>query len=94
MEILLTPEEWTLQQYPETDNNDTLKISDYIITAETDEEILLLHSITWSIYALTKEEYKNMLTNETLIKNKVVISDALNEADIANKVYLSRMTKP
>lgn len=94
MEILLTPEEWTLHQYPETDNNDTLKISDYIITAETDEEILLLHSITWSIYALTKDEYKNILTNETLIENKVVISDTLNEADIANKVYLGRMTKP
>lgn len=93
MEILLKPEEWVLDLYP-LNNKDKYKLSQYIIQTEYENEILILHTITWSIYALTKEEYKNILYNNTLIKNKLVIPIDLNESYIANEVYKNRMTKP
>lgn len=95
MEILLTPEKWTLDMYPELIENPTeKKISNYVITAQTENEFLLLHTITWSIYSLTFNEYENILNNETLLSNRVIIPSNLNEDDIAQKVYLKRVTKP
>lgn len=95
MEILLNPEEWVTLQYPEnSETTKNYKLSHYIIKTKHDDEILILHTITWSIYALSQTEYDNILTNETLIQNKVVVPSDLDELEIAHKVYLMRMTKP
>lgn len=95
MNILLTPEKWTLDLYPEiTEKNVDKKLSNYVVTAQTYSEIVLLHTITWAIYSFEKEEYNDILNNETLFENKVVIPSDFDESDIANKVYLRRMTKP
>jgi sulfatase maturation enzyme AslB (radical SAM superfamily) len=94
MEILLTPEQWTLDLYPINKTSENYKLSNFIIKTEFDNEILLLHTITWSIYALSKSEYENILANKTLIDNKIVIPDDLDEYTVANNVYLIRMTKP
>lgn len=93
MKILLNPEEWVLNLYTENNNNKEFKISDYIIQTELEDEILILHTITWSIYCLSKTEFCNILTNDTLIKNKVVVTIDLDESKIANEVYISRMSK-
>ena len=94
MEILLTPEQWVLDLYPEGNPNINLKLSNYIVKSEYEDKILLFHTITWSIYSLTKEEFDNITNNEILIKNKVIIPDYFNENEIANKVYVYRMTPP
>jgi sulfatase maturation enzyme AslB (radical SAM superfamily) len=93
MEILLTPEEWTLEHYSDCNDETNLKLSNYIISAETENEILIFHTITWSIYSLTKNEYNDILTNEILIKNHVIVPSNLDEVPIANGIYLKRITK-
>ena len=92
MKILLTPEEWTLRYYPQNNYDTNYKLSNYIVKKECGNEIVLLHTITWSIYALTKEEFDNILTNETLRRTKVVVPESLDELEVAHKVYLDRLT--
>ena len=95
MKTLLSPEKWVLDLYPYICSNSELKkLSNYIITAQTDTEIILLHTITWSIFSFTKEEYNNILSNKKLIDYKVVIPIDFDESEIANKVYLKRITPP
>lgn len=93
MKILLNPEEWALNLYDNIVDSKDLKISDYIIHTEYENEILILHTITWAIYCLSKDEFYNILTNETLIKNKVVVPNDLDESEIANKAYVSRLSR-
>ena len=92
MKNLLTPEEWTLRYYPQNNYDTNYKLSNYIVKKECGNEIVLLHTITWSIYALTKEEFDNILTNETLRRAKVVVPESLDELEVAHKVYLDRLT--
>lgn len=92
MEILLTPEQWVLDLYPEFENENNYKLSNYIIKTEINDKIVFIHTITWSIYALDKIEFDNILTNETMIINKIVIPNYFNEDILAHEVYLKRMT--
>ena len=92
MEILLTPEQWVLDLYPDTIVNSTYVMSKYLIKVEINDRIILLHTITWAIYDLSKQEYNEILDNNLLMLNKVVIPKDLDENIIANTVYIKRMT--
>lgn len=92
MEILLTPEKWVIDSYPEDEKLSSYKLSNYIIEEEYEDKILIIHTTTWAIYALSKEEYDNILNNEILKENKVIVPINLNEDEIAHNVYLKRMT--
>lgn len=95
MKTLLHPEEWVLNLYPKTYNSSVFKtLSNYVITAETETEVVLLHTITWSIFSFDKDEYENILNNDKMEEYKIVIPTDFNEDDIANKVYLKRIDKP
>ena len=93
MQILLKPEQWVFEYYPQCDNNDNLTLSKYVIIEECEDGILLFHSITWSIYLLSKSEYEDILNNEWLIDNYIVLNNDIDELSIANKVYEERMIK-
>lgn len=92
MEILLTPEQWVLDLYPDIIVNSTYVMSKYLIKVEINDRIILLHTITWAIYDLSKQEYNEILDNNLLMLNKVVIPKDLDENIIANTVYIKRMT--
>lgn len=94
MEILLTPEQWVLDLYPIEDNGSDYKLSNYIIKTEVEEGILMIHTITWSIYLLSRSEYENIMNNNLLKRNMVVVPVELDELAIAEKVYTTRINKP
>ena len=88
MEILLEPEKWVLDKYSDIKSVSEYKLSDYIIQVKYNNEILLLHTITWAIYILTEHEFKDILNNSILKQNKVVISNNIDELKVAHDVYL------
>ena len=92
MQVLLKPEQWTLEYYPDV-NDDKLILSKYIISEECEEGILLFHSITWTICLLSKIEYENILNNKWLIDNHIVLNETVDELSIANKIYEERIIK-
>ena len=91
MEILLRPEQWTLDLYPNKEGNE-YKLSDYIIQVEQDEKIIFIHTITWAIYEMEKKEFSNILENDLMKLYKVVVPIDLDELEIAHSIYLKRVT--
>ena len=83
---------WVIDSYPEDEKLSSYKLSNYIIEEEYEDKILIIHTTTWAIYALSKEEYDDILNNEILKENKVIVPINLNEDEIAHNVYLKRMT--
>ena len=92
MKTILKPEDWVLKLYPEQKNY-SCKLSKFVLIEEYDDEILVFHTITWAIYVLTKEEYKNILNNEYLKTFFVVIDEDFDDMDIAEKAYKERIVK-
>lgn len=93
MQILLNPEEWALNLYDNIVDNNEYKLSNYIIESEHENDYLLIHTITWAIYVLTKEERENIISNDVLIKNRVVVPSQLDEVEIAHQAFITRMTR-
>lgn len=95
MHYISKAENWAIDLYPkekEKENNN-YKISNYTIITPHNDGYIVFNSITWSMYFLSHEEYNNIMTNDLLIKNKVIIPDNIDENEIAHKAYLSRTAK-
>lgn len=92
MEYISKAEDWVIKLYPEENEVTNYKLSDYVIIVPYNNGYILFHTITWSMYFLSQEEYNNIISNSLLIKNKIIIPDNINEKEIAKKVYLERAT--
>lgn len=78
-------------------NNEEIeyKISNYVIFEKIDDGYLLFHSISWSLYLLTEDEYNNILTFdgvETLKKWLIILPSYIDEIHIAKVIYRNRFT--
>ena len=93
MHYISKAEQWAIDLYPDNKENCNYKLSDYTIVEEYNDGYIVFNSITWSMYYLSKEEYGNVLSNDTLIKNKVVVDDSIYEYDIAEQAYLKRSSR-
>lgn len=93
MNVILKPEEWALNLYTNEQQTNKTKLSNYIIKEIYGNEVLLFHTITWSIYVLTLEEYDNILNNEYLKSVNVIVDNNLDELKIATQAYRERMVK-
>lgn len=93
MHYISKAEQWAIGLYPDNKENCNYKLSDYTIVEEYNDGYIVFNSITWSMYYLSKDEYGNVLSNDTLIKNKVVVDDSIYEYDIAEQAYLKRSSR-
>ena len=90
MTIISKPEEWPLEFYPVVETPTENVLSHYTLVEEYDGGFLLFHTISWSMYFLSKDEYDNLLNNEILKHYKVVLDKSIDETPIAEKVYIER----
>ena len=86
-------EDWVIEQYPENEEGCNYKLSDYAIVEPYRDGIMLFHTITWSFFFLTQEEYDNILTNKFFIEKRIVLSDKIEETPIAEEIYMMRSTR-
>lgn len=91
---IIKSETWPLSFYSgATENEETkYKLSDYVFIEECDDGYLLLHTISWSLFFLSKEEYDNILLIDYFKKHKIVLDENVDEDEIAKKTYLARGT--
>ena len=61
MKEIIRGEKWVLDLYPQDDNNSNYKLSEYTIIEKYDDGYLLLHTLSWSLFFIKEEEYKNIL---------------------------------
>lgn len=87
-------EKWVANLYPENSENAEMALSHYTVISEYNGGYVLFHTITWSLYYLTAEEYENILQNETFIKLRIVLDKNINEDDIAVRAYQKRAEWP
>lgn len=89
---IIKGETWPLSFYSgSTDTEETkYKLSDYIFIKECEDGYLLLHTISWSLFLLTKEEYDNILLIDYFKKYKIVLDENVDEDEIAKKTYIAR----
>lgn len=87
-------EEWPLGEYPEISASGQYKLSKYTVITEYDEGYLLFHTITWSMFYLSKEEYENILNIERFKKLHIVLDELVDENPIAEAVYIKRTQAP
>lgn len=94
MHYISKAEKWAIDLYPENNTDFEYKVSDYAIIEKYRDGYIVFHTITWSMYFLSNEEFDNILSNKQLIKNRVVLSNNINEDEIAEKAYLKRSVRP
>lgn len=94
MIVISKPEMWPIKLYPKVENETELVLSHYAIVVEYEDGYLLHHTITWSIFYFSKEEYENIFTNEKMKMIKVVLDKSIDEDEVAEKVYLKRSEYP
>ena len=90
MQYISKCEEWTLDEYPKTEENCEYKLSDFAIIEPYLDGFILFHSITWGFFFLTPDEYDNILNNQFFIDKKIVVPSTLDETIIAETVYDKR----
>lgn len=87
-----------IQSYLTEDENNTdieYIVSKYVIFEKIDDGYLLFHSISWSLYLLTEDEYNNILTFdgvETLKKWLIILPSYIDEINVAKVIYRYRFT--
>jgi len=84
------PEDWPLKEYPENGNDCEMKLSHYTVVTNYKNGYILHHTITWSMFYLTAEEYQHIFENEKFIKYRIVLDKDIDEDPIAERVYLRR----
>ena len=90
MIVVSKPEEWPLEYYPKDVKDEKLVLSHYAIVVEYEGGYILHHTITWSMFYLSKEEFDNILNNGEMRRIKVVLDESIDEVDIAERVYIRR----
>lgn len=87
-------EQWVIKLYPENAENAEMALSHYAIVVEYEGGYVLHHTITWSMYYMTAEEYANILENEELKRVRIVLDKNIDEDTIAEKAFLKRAEWP
>lgn len=93
MIVVSKPEDWPLEYYPKDVEEKDLVLSHYAIVVEHEGGYVLHHTISWSMFYLTKEEYDDVLNNEMFRNYKIVLDKSIDEDKIAEDVYLRRAEK-
>lgn len=92
MKEIIRGEKWVLDLYPQDDNNSNYKLSEYTIIEKYDDGYLLLHTLSWSLFFLTEEEYKNILYYDYFKKYKILLNENIDETQLAKDIFLKRST--
>ena len=88
--MISRPEEWPLEYYPDVKELTENVLSHYAVVVEHDGKHILFHTISWSLWVLSKEEYEDVLNNEEFKRLKIVLDSSIDEDNVAKEVYLQR----
>lgn len=87
---IIKPEEWTALLYGDEPHFGKYKLSNYAKVVDYDGGKLLLHTISWSLFYLTNEEFDEILDNYELKRCHAVVESDVDEDSIAERAFIGR----